>query len=149
MRCAYCGKELSDGESVSWEGQSFCNTIHRYAWKQSSSQTAVPRVRAGVEVSARSSVPLPEKNVLARKLIGSVLYTLVSYFLLVFILGMLTGGVAGMEAGQNGEDPAEAGRTAGENFAHTYGSFIFILCFILSTVGIFKGLLPMPRISTK
>ncbi len=149
MRCAYCGKELSDDESVSWEGQFFCNTIHRYSWKQSSTHTAVPRLHAGEEASARSSAPLPEKNVLARKLIGSVLYTLVSYFLLVFILGMLTGGVAGMEAGQNGEDPAEAGRTAGENFAHTYGSFIFILCFILSTVGTFRDLLPVPRFSTK
>lgn len=54
-----------------------------------------------------------------------------------------------MEARQNGEDPAEAGRMAGENFAHKYGLFIFILCFILSTVGTFRDLLPVPRFSTK
>ncbi len=147
--CTYCGQEIPAGEEVSGEGRFFCNTIHRYSWKQSSSQTALPRVHTGEEVSAGSSVPLPDKNVLARKLIGSVLYTLVTYFLLVFILGMLTGGAAGMEAGQNGEDPAEAGRMASENFAHNYGLFIFILCFILSTIGTFRDLLPMPSISTK
>ena len=145
MKCSYCGNEIPAGEGVTGEGQMFCNTIHRYSWKQSGGQNAAVNPS-----SVQSSTKVPDVsakigNGLLRKIIGTVVYTIVSYFLLVIILGARMGGVAGCEAGQNGQDPAEAGRVAGEQFAATYGLFILILCFILSAVGSFKGFLPLTK----
>lgn len=145
MKCTYCGSEIPAGEGVTGEGHQFCNTIHRYSWKQSGglNHTAVP---ASSSVSANTAAVFGSNSGgLLRKIIGTIVYTILSYFLLVIFLGALMGGVAGCEAGQNGQDPAEAGRIAGEQFAATYGLFILILCFILSAAGSFTGFLPLTK----
>ncbi len=145
MKCTYCGSEIPAGEEVTGDGHSFCNTIHRYSWKRSGAQNA-----AAVSVPVQTADTSPvisglNANGMLRKIVGTIVYSAVTYFLLVIILGALIGGVAGYEAGQNGQDPAEAGRIAGEQFASTYGLFILILCFILSAVGSFKGFLPLTK----
>ncbi len=140
MKCTYCGNEIPSGEETTGEGVFFCNTIHRYSWKQSGSQSIVA---AGANVSKPILPTIPSKTDLPRKIIGSLAYSAASYFFLVVLLGALMGGIAGVEAGKNGQDAAEAGRIAGENFSRTYGLFILILCIILSTVGSFKGYLPL------
>lgn len=143
MKCAYCGNEIPAGEEVPGEGTFFCNTIHRYSWKQSGSlETAAAGPSDTPGASVRSSAA-PFTNGLTRKIIGSIVYSTASYFFLMLILSMLMGAVAGVEAGQNGQDAAEAGRNAGENFGRTYGLFIMVLCIILSTAGSFKGYLPL------
>jgi hypothetical protein len=145
MKCTYCGNEIPAGEGVTGEGHQFCNTIHRYSWKQSGGAKDASILSSASTAANASVVSGTKPNGLLRKIIGTIVYTIVSYFLLVILLGALMGGVAGCEAGQNGQDPAEAGRVAGEQFAATYGLFILILCFILSAVGSFKGFLPLTK----
>lgn len=33
MKCAYCGNEITGSDAVQYEGNSFCNSIHRYSYK--------------------------------------------------------------------------------------------------------------------
>jgi hypothetical protein len=33
MKCAYCGNEITGTDHVQYEGLSFCNSIHRYSYK--------------------------------------------------------------------------------------------------------------------
>lgn len=139
MKCTFCGNEIPVGEEISGEGEFFCNTIHRYSWKQSGSQKIVD---SGA-TTAKPILPVIPTSNIQRKIIGSLVYSAASYFFLIVLLGAFMGGIAGVEAGLNGQDAAEAGRNAGENFARTYGLFILILCFMLSTVGSFKGYLPL------
>ncbi|MFZ4620729.1 MAG: hypothetical protein ACOYNS_09230 [Bacteroidota bacterium] len=143
MKCAYCGNEIPAGEEVSGDGSFFCNTIHRYSWKQSGTLEKAASVPSGTPAAATKASATPFTNGLMRKIIGSAVYSAATYFFLMLILSMLMGAVAGVEAGQNGQDAAEAGRNAGENFGRTYGLFIMVLCIILSTVGSFKGFLPL------
>lgn len=51
MKCAYCGTDVDPANAVIYEGLQFCNSIHRYSYKQDHSASALRPEAAGTRDS--------------------------------------------------------------------------------------------------
>jgi hypothetical protein len=74
-----------------------------------------------------------------------VVYTLLSYFGVLMIIGGILGGIAGFEAGQSGADGAEAGRIAGAKFGQEWGWLVLLVSIAFNSIAVSRGWLPWTK----
>ena len=144
MKCAYCNNEIPQGEEIDFNGLHFCNTIHRYSWKNVSPNTHVNSVQSAVSAQLLTSTTTAKPSILQKSLFG-ILYFVLFYLLISFTLGGIIGGLAGVEAGHAGKDVSEAARIAGQELGAKYGIIFILAAITLSTIGSIKGWFPGTR----
>lgn len=144
MKCAYCHNEIVPGKEIEYNGNYFCNSLHRYSWNNDNLQTKSPAKATASTGHPASSVATGQPSILRRSL-WSLVYTIVFYFIFAVVIGGVVGGIAGAQAGYAGQDAAEAGRLAGQEFSSKYGLLLILISIALAVLGSFQCWLPGTR----